>query len=87
MRRIVRSKRRFKKLKYCRLFGLAIGLASFFNILLPFAFRTRSDTFVAFIQIIQGLVQVIKPIAIFKKPKSLKKTTILILTVIIIIKE
>ncbi|VDN50653.1 unnamed protein product [Dracunculus medinensis] len=40
-----------------KLFGLAIGLASFFNILLPFAFRTRSDTFVAFIQIIQGLVQ------------------------------
>uniref|UniRef100_A0A0M3IKK3 MFS domain-containing protein n=1 Tax=Ascaris lumbricoides TaxID=6252 RepID=A0A0M3IKK3_ASCLU len=40
-----------------KLFGLAIGLASFFNILLPFAFRTKSDTLVAIIQIMQGLVQ------------------------------
>ncbi|VBB25986.1 unnamed protein product [Acanthocheilonema viteae] len=40
-----------------KLFGLAIGLASFFNILLPFAFRTNSDTFIATIQILQGLVQ------------------------------
>jgi hypothetical protein len=41
-----------------RLFGLAIGLASLFNLLLPFAFRTRSDSLVAAIQIAQGLVQV-----------------------------
>ncbi|VDK72823.1 unnamed protein product [Litomosoides sigmodontis] len=40
-----------------KLFGLAIGLASFFNILLPFAFRTKDDTLIAIIQILQGLVQ------------------------------
>lgn len=40
-----------------KLFGLAIGLASFLNILLPLAFRTQSDTLIAVIQILQGLVQ------------------------------
>uniref|UniRef100_A0A0R3RPA0 MFS domain-containing protein n=1 Tax=Elaeophora elaphi TaxID=1147741 RepID=A0A0R3RPA0_9BILA len=40
-----------------KLFGLAIGLASFFNILLPFAFHTNNDTLIAMIQILQGLVQ------------------------------
>uniref|UniRef100_A0A0N5B0U0 MFS domain-containing protein n=1 Tax=Syphacia muris TaxID=451379 RepID=A0A0N5B0U0_9BILA len=42
---------------YFSLFGLAIGLASFLNILLPLAFRTESDTLIAVIQILQGLVQ------------------------------
>ncbi|VDK61205.1 unnamed protein product [Onchocerca ochengi] len=40
-----------------KLFGLAIGLASFFNILLPFAFHSNNDTLIATIQILQGLVQ------------------------------
>uniref|UniRef100_A0A915PS87 Major facilitator superfamily (MFS) profile domain-containing protein n=1 Tax=Setaria digitata TaxID=48799 RepID=A0A915PS87_9BILA len=40
-----------------KLFGLAIGLASFFNILLPFAFNANNDTLIATIQILQGLVQ------------------------------
>lgn len=40
------------------MFGLAIGGASFFNLLLPFAFNARSDTLVAIIQIMQGLIQV-----------------------------
>ncbi|KAM3715974.1 putative vesicular glutamate transporter eat-4 [Dirofilaria immitis] len=40
-----------------KLFGLAIGLASFFNILLPFAFHANNDAFIAIIQILQGLVQ------------------------------
>ncbi|VDP16846.1 unnamed protein product [Onchocerca flexuosa] len=40
-----------------KLFGLAIGLASFFNILLPYAFHSNNDTFIATIQILQGLVQ------------------------------
>uniref|UniRef100_A0A0K0DTI7 MFS domain-containing protein n=2 Tax=Strongyloides stercoralis TaxID=6248 RepID=A0A0K0DTI7_STRER len=40
-----------------KLFGIAIGMASFFNIFLPFAFNSHSDTLVAGIQILQGLVQ------------------------------
>ncbi|KAK5975981.1 hypothetical protein GCK32_008810, partial [Trichostrongylus colubriformis] len=40
-----------------KLFGIAIGVASFLNILLPFGFKSKSDTLVAVIQILQGLVQ------------------------------
>lgn len=40
-----------------KLFGIAIGVASFLNILLPHGFRSKSDTLVALIQILQGLVQ------------------------------
>uniref|UniRef100_A0A183BYY3 MFS domain-containing protein n=1 Tax=Globodera pallida TaxID=36090 RepID=A0A183BYY3_GLOPA len=40
-----------------KMFGVAIGGASFLNILLPYAFRSRSDTMVALVQIAQGLVQ------------------------------
>ncbi|KAI1721070.1 major facilitator superfamily domain-containing protein [Ditylenchus destructor] len=40
-----------------KMFGLAIGGASFLNILLPFAFKSHSDTAVALVQITQGLVQ------------------------------
>ncbi|KAL3117077.1 hypothetical protein niasHT_007480 [Heterodera trifolii] len=40
-----------------KMFGLAIGGASFLNILIPHAFRSRSDTLVALVQIAQGLVQ------------------------------
>ncbi|VDL78987.1 unnamed protein product [Nippostrongylus brasiliensis] len=40
-----------------KLFGIAIGVASFLNVLLPYGFRSKSDTLVAVIQILQGLVQ------------------------------
>ncbi|PIO63340.1 hypothetical protein TELCIR_15059 [Teladorsagia circumcincta] len=40
-----------------KLFGIAIGVASFLNILLPYGFKSKSDTLVALIQILQGLVQ------------------------------
>uniref|UniRef100_A0A915E603 Vesicular glutamate transporter n=1 Tax=Ditylenchus dipsaci TaxID=166011 RepID=A0A915E603_9BILA len=40
-----------------KMFGLAIGGASFLNIILPFAFRAHSDTAVAAVQITQGLIQ------------------------------
>uniref|UniRef100_A0A914HVT9 Major facilitator superfamily (MFS) profile domain-containing protein n=1 Tax=Globodera rostochiensis TaxID=31243 RepID=A0A914HVT9_GLORO len=40
-----------------KMFGVAIGGASFLNILLPYAFRSRSDSMVALVQIAQGLVQ------------------------------
>ncbi|KAK6050696.1 transporter, major facilitator family protein, partial [Cooperia oncophora] len=40
-----------------KLFGIAIGVASFLNILLPYGFKSKSDTLVAIIQILQGLVQ------------------------------
>ncbi|KAI6188437.1 putative vesicular glutamate transporter eat-4 [Aphelenchoides besseyi] len=40
-----------------KMFGIAIGGAAVLNLLLPYAFRTRSDVFVATVQILQGLVQ------------------------------
>ncbi|KAJ1352112.1 putative vesicular glutamate transporter eat-4 [Parelaphostrongylus tenuis] len=40
-----------------KLFGIAIGVASFLNLLLPRGFNSRNDTIVAVIQILQGLVQ------------------------------
>ncbi|KIH44709.1 hypothetical protein ANCDUO_25263, partial [Ancylostoma duodenale] len=40
-----------------KLFGIAIGVASFLNILLPHGFNSKSDELVAVIQILQGLVQ------------------------------
>ncbi|TKR66982.1 hypothetical protein L596_023200 [Steinernema carpocapsae] len=40
-----------------KLFGFAIGVASFLNIILPFAFNSKSDTFVVIVQMMQGLVQ------------------------------
>ncbi|KJH40352.1 transporter, major facilitator family protein [Dictyocaulus viviparus] len=38
-----------------KLFGVAIGVASFLNVLLPHGFNSKSDTLVAIIQILQGL--------------------------------
>ncbi|EPB69574.1 transporter, major facilitator family protein [Ancylostoma ceylanicum] len=43
-----------------KLFGIAIGVASFLNILLPHGFNSKSDELVAVIQILQGLVQLRK---------------------------
>ncbi|XGW15818.1 hypothetical protein V3C99_001342 [Haemonchus contortus] len=40
-----------------KLFGIAIGVASFLNLLLPTGFKSKNDTLVAIIQILQGLVQ------------------------------
>uniref|UniRef100_A0A914XM22 Uncharacterized protein n=1 Tax=Plectus sambesii TaxID=2011161 RepID=A0A914XM22_9BILA len=40
-----------------KLFGLAIGAASFFNLFLPMAFNSHSDMFVVVIQVAQGLAQ------------------------------
>ncbi|CAK5109925.1 unnamed protein product [Meloidogyne enterolobii] len=39
------------------MFGLAIGGASFLNLLLPYSFHSHSDFMVAIVQISQGLVQ------------------------------
>ncbi|MFH4981654.1 hypothetical protein AB6A40_008363 [Gnathostoma spinigerum] len=40
-----------------KLFGLAIGMASFFNLLIPAALRSGSMTLVAVVQTLQGLFQ------------------------------
>ncbi|KAL7078730.1 hypothetical protein ACQ4LE_002392 [Meloidogyne hapla] len=40
-----------------KMFGLAIGGASFLNLLLPYSFHSHSDFMVAIVQISQGLVQ------------------------------
>lgn len=40
------------------MFGLAIGGASFLNLLMPFAFRSHLDGMPIFVQIMQGLIQV-----------------------------
>uniref|UniRef100_A0A915MQV6 Vesicular glutamate transporter n=1 Tax=Meloidogyne javanica TaxID=6303 RepID=A0A915MQV6_MELJA len=44
-------------LQISKMFGLAIGGASFLNLLLPYSFHTHSDLMVAIVQISQGLVQ------------------------------
>uniref|UniRef100_A0A915MWE0 Major facilitator superfamily (MFS) profile domain-containing protein n=1 Tax=Meloidogyne javanica TaxID=6303 RepID=A0A915MWE0_MELJA len=44
-------------LQISKMFGLAIGGASFLNLLLPYSFHSHSDFMVAIVQISQGLVQ------------------------------
>lgn len=40
------------------MFGLAIGGASFLNLLMPLAFRSHVDGCAVVVQIMQGLIQV-----------------------------
>ncbi|PAV87585.1 hypothetical protein WR25_04805 [Diploscapter pachys] len=40
-----------------KLFGIGIGIGSTLNIFLPYGFKSKSDTLVAVIQIVQGLAQ------------------------------